>query len=197
MKRLSKLHGRALIFARGFCRSTAPERAGARAQSTGSRLRACLRTGGEGQSLVEFALVLPVLALILTGLFWSGINMCNYLALHNGVEAGARYLAIQGNTTGNTSTNLTDNCQSFFTQMMGSSSTLNPSNITVTYMLNGSTYGPFTGAAANTCPTASTNFGSGGTFTVIASYPCSAGIYKANLSGCQLTVSVPEFIYTN
>jgi Flp pilus assembly protein TadG len=199
MKRLSKLHGRALKFASGFCRATAPGRAGARALNTGSRLRALLRSGSDGQSLVEFALVVPVLALLLTGVFWIGINMCNYLALNDAVEVGARYLAIEGNTTGNSTNNLADPCQAVFTQMMGSASTLDPSKISVSYTFNGSTIGPFIGTAANTCPSDSGSFGSGGTFTIVATYPCTGGIYKANLSGCQITVSSPpnQTIYTN
>jgi Flp pilus assembly protein TadG len=169
-------------------------------------LRACLRSGGQGQSLIEFALVLPVLALILTGLFWAGLNICNFLALNDAVEVGARYLAIEGNTTGGTTTNLTDPCQAVFAQMIGSSSSLNPANISVTYTLNGTTYGPFTGQysgtgatnGTNSCATDSGTFGAGGTFTIVATYPCTVGIYKANLSGCMLTVSSPpQTIYTN
>jgi Flp pilus assembly protein TadG len=198
MKRLSILHGRALTFASGLCRTTAPGRASAQFRSDG-RLRALLRSSSEGQSLVEFALVVPVLALILTGLFWLGLNTCNYMALQNAVEVGARYLAIEGNTTGLAANNLADPCQSVFTQMLGSASTLTAANITVTYTLNGSKIGPFTGTAANTCAGDSSLFGAGGTFTIVATYPCVAGIYKSNLSGCQLTVSSPpnQTIYTN
>jgi hypothetical protein len=139
------------------------------------------------------------MALILTGLFWSGINTCNYLALNDAVEVGARYLVIEGNTTGNVTDNLADPCQAVFQQMLGSSSTLNPANITVTYTLNGSTIGPFTGTAANTCASQSDAFGSGGTFTIVATYPCIAGAYGLKLSGCTLTVSSPpnQTIYTN
>jgi len=187
MKRLSRLHGRALKFASGFYRATAPGRAGARARSTGSRLRAFLRSGGEGQSLVEFALVLPVLAIILTGLFWIGINTCNYLAMQDAVEVGARYLMIEGNTSGTNTNNLADPCQAVFTQMMGSSSTLDPSKITVTYTLNGTAVN----STGNSCSSASGSFGAGGTFSITATYPCTAGIYKANLSGCKLVVSTP------
>jgi Flp pilus assembly protein TadG len=164
-------------------------------------LRACLGSGGGGQSLVEFALVLPVLALLLTGVFWAGMNMCNYLALNTAVETGARYLKIVGNTTGNTVTNLADPCQAVFTQMMGSSSTLNSSLITVTYTLNGSAIGsykgPYTGSNGgstpppNTCTNYSGSFVDGDTFTIVATYPCTAGMYGINLSSCQLTVSSP------
>jgi Flp pilus assembly protein TadG len=197
MKRMSKLRGWALTFARGFCRATAPGRAGARARSNGSHLRACLRSGAEGQSLIEFALVLPVMALLLTGLFWAGMNMCNYLALNNAVGAGSQYLKILGNTAGtSTNTSLADPCQAVFTQMMGSattssSSTLNPDQITVTYTLNGSVIHTLEGRAANTCTDYSDSFVNGDTFTIVATYPCFGGAYGLNLSGCTLTVSSP------
>ena len=197
MKRLSKLRGGALTIARGFFRATAPGRADARARSDGSRLRACLRSGGEGQSLVEFALVLPVLAMLLTGIFWAGLNMCNYLALINAVGAGSQYLKIVGNTN-STSTNstLADPCQAVFTQMMGSatsssSSTLNPDKITVAYTLNGSIVESHTGRTANSCTNESDNFANGDTFTIVATYPCFDGIYGLKLTGCTLTVSSP------
>jgi len=196
MKQMSKLRGRALTFARGFCRATAPGRAGARARSAGSRLLACLRSGGEGQSFVEFALVFPVLAMILTVIFWTAMNMCNYIALNNALDVGSRYLQIEGNTTGTISGNLPDPCQAVFTQMMGSatssnSSTLNPDKITVTYTLNGSTIGPYQGRTANSCQGQSDNFGNGGTFTIVATYPCYDGIYGLKLTGCQISVSSP------
>jgi Flp pilus assembly protein TadG len=166
-------------------------------------LRACLRSG-EGQSFIEFALVLPVLAMILTGIFWAGMNMCNYMALSDAVDVGSRYLKIEGNTTGNDPNNLPDPCQAVFTQMMGSassssSSTLNPDKITVTYTLNGSTIGPYQGRTANSCASQSTNFGNGGVFTMVATYPCYFGVYGANVSGCQITVSSPpnQTISTN
>jgi Flp pilus assembly protein TadG len=167
-------------------------------------LRACLRSGSEGQSLVEFAFVLPVLALLLTGIFWCGINMGNYLALSNAVDVGSRYLVIEGNTTGTSTGNLADPCQAVFTQMMGSatsssSSTLDPDQISVTYTLNGSPIGPFKGRAQNTCAGQSDNFANGGVFTMVATYPCSNGIYGVNLSSCKFTVSSPpnQTITTN
>jgi Flp pilus assembly protein TadG len=192
MKRMSELHGGALKFSRGFCRATAP----GRARNAGSRFRACLRSGGEGQSLVEFAFVLPLMALILTGLFWAGINMCNYLALNNAVESASRYVKILGNTTGLSSSGLSDPCQAVFTQIMGSAtssstSTLNPDKITVAYTLNGSVIKTLTGRTANTCTDYSGSFVDGDTFTIVATYPCSAGAYGLNLSSCQLIVSSP------
>jgi Flp pilus assembly protein TadG len=201
MKRLSNMRSQALALMHGFYSATAPGRACARARFIGGRLRAFLRSKSEGQSLVELALLLPMMMMLLTGIFSIGVAMCSDVALNNAVDVGARYLAIEGNTSGTTSGNLADPCQAVFSQMMGSSSTLNPANITVTYTLvNGASstkIGPFTGTAANTCSNESAAFGSGGSFTIIATYPCNIGVYGVNFSGCQITASSNQYIYSN
>jgi TadE-like protein len=48
----------------------------------------------EGQSVVEFALVLPLLALILMSILQFGILFNNYLTLTDAVRAGARKAAV-------------------------------------------------------------------------------------------------------
>ena len=69
-----------------------------KARSLSERLY--LRTRNDrGQSLVEFAVCLPVLLLILTGIFTFGIALNNYLMMTNAVSIGARYLAISRGQT--------------------------------------------------------------------------------------------------
>ena len=54
----------------------------------------------EGQALVEFGLVLPVLLLMILGLIKGGILFNNYLQLTDAARTGARQLAIsRGQTT--------------------------------------------------------------------------------------------------
>jgi Flp pilus assembly protein TadG len=48
----------------------------------------------EGQTLVEFALVLPLLALILISILQFGVLFNNYLTLTDAVRAGARKAAV-------------------------------------------------------------------------------------------------------
>ena len=48
----------------------------------------------DGQAMVEFALVLPVLLLFIVGIIKVGIVYNNYLTLNDAVRAGARQLAI-------------------------------------------------------------------------------------------------------
>lgn len=53
-----------------------------------------LRRGEQGQSLVEFGLVVPVLLVVLTGIFSFGIILTQYEVLTDAVGAGARALAL-------------------------------------------------------------------------------------------------------
>ena len=48
----------------------------------------------DGSSLIEFALCLPPLMLLMTGIFAFGIAMGNYVMLTNACSAGAMQLAI-------------------------------------------------------------------------------------------------------
>lgn len=53
----------------------------------------------QGQTLVEFALVLPLLALLLFGVIQFGIVFNNYIDLTDAVRAGARKAAVSRQTT--------------------------------------------------------------------------------------------------
>ena len=48
----------------------------------------------QGQTMAEFALVLPVLAILLFGVLQFGITFNNYLAVTDAVRAGARQAAV-------------------------------------------------------------------------------------------------------
>jgi Flp pilus assembly protein TadG len=61
----------------------------AEVQSIGGRLRAYLRSGGEGQALVEFSLVLPMLLMILTFMFSIGMAMVSYDQLAGATSSAA------------------------------------------------------------------------------------------------------------
>ena len=53
----------------------------------------------EGQTMVEFALVLPLLAMLLFGVIQFGILFNNYLDLTDATRAGARKAAVSRNTS--------------------------------------------------------------------------------------------------
>lgn len=52
------------------------------------------RPNEDGQALVEFALVLPLLALLLFGVIQFGIALNNYVTLTDAVRAGAREASV-------------------------------------------------------------------------------------------------------
>jgi Flp pilus assembly protein TadG len=60
-------------------------------------LRKFHRRNERGQTLVEFALVLPILSLLLLGVIQFGIVFNNYITLTDAVRAGARKGAVGRN----------------------------------------------------------------------------------------------------
>ncbi len=205
MNRLCNLCGHVMAIRHGFCRPVAPGKACAQFRS-GGWLRAHLRSSCEGQSLVEFAFVVPILMALMMGIFAVGIITFNDVALNNAVELGSSALMREGNAPNTNMTNyLADPCQYAFAQMTSATSNLLPQNLTVKYTLvsitNGVTtttqIGPFTGATANTCSGNSADFASGGNFTLVATYPCTLGLYGFNVPGCTLSATASQFIYTN
>jgi Flp pilus assembly protein TadG len=111
-------------------------------------------SGQQGQALVEFALVLPVLMLLIIGIVKLGIVFNNYLTLNDAVRAGARQLAIGRGQ------NL-DVCAQAINRVKSSASNLDPTKLQV----------PTPSVSAGSCsPGTSMVIGSDG--TVSASYPC-------------------------
>ncbi len=60
----------------------------------------------EGQSAVEFALILPVLLLIVLGIIQFGLIFSAQISLENAVREGARTAAVLGQTEGNGNPNI-------------------------------------------------------------------------------------------
>jgi hypothetical protein len=212
MKRLSDLRGQARMLLPGYCCAAAPGRAGAQFRS-GGRLRAFLRSGGEGQSIVEFAFLVPIMLALMMGIYAVGIISFNDVALSNAVEIGSSSLMKEGTATGTSMTALPDPCQYAFSQMTTPTSNLIANNITVTYTLTfvssgttvtdtiGPMTGPYSGTGSangtNTCPSYSTDFATGGQLTIVATYPCTLGLYGFNVPGCHITAKASQFIYTS
>lgn len=61
--------------------------------------------GARGQSLTEFALVLPVLMLVFTGIIQFGFLLSGQIGLINGVREAARYGSVSPTSAGNASAN--------------------------------------------------------------------------------------------
>jgi Flp pilus assembly protein TadG len=161
------------------------------------RLRDGLHEGlGEssetGAAMVEMALVLPVLMLMVTGIFAFGTAFNNYVALTNAVDISGRLLAIDR-------LNTTDPCADVANAVRRAAPYLKPANLSFTIVLNTTTYGGTSGTSGTSCSSSSATTGAaanlvqGQPVTVTVTYPCSFGVYGMNLvPGCTLTAQVTE-----
>ena len=132
------------------------------------------RNRESGQAMVEFALVLPVLLLILLAILKFGLLFENYLTLTDAVRSGARTLAI-GRGTANA-------CTPAVAQVKASAGSLNQSSLTVS-----------TSTITFTSPDSCTSLTSGNAVTMSASYPCNLSIMGINFApSCTLNASATE-----
>jgi Flp pilus assembly protein TadG len=141
-----------------------------------------------GQALLEFALCLPVLLLVLTGIFTFGIFLNHYLVLTNAVTIGAQQLAVSRGQT-------TDPCQLTSSTVESASSTLAAANLSYTFVLNGVTYTGTSCSSSSTTTGAAGNLVQGASATVTASYPCSLAVYGKNyVPNCLLQAQTTELV---
>jgi Flp pilus assembly protein TadG len=181
MSVLSRVRSRTVP--RGLHGSTASPVVGSAKPSRLSRNRMRLFTRETGNALVEFAFVLPMMMVVITGLYSFGVTLNNQIALTQATGAGAQYLiTLRGNTT--------DPCADTLTAIQSAAPNLNTSALNLTVTMNG------TAVSGKSCAGQSSNLMSGQPVTVATTYPCSLLIYGLNLgSGCQLSAQVTEFEY--
>lgn len=145
MKRLSSLHGRARALLRGYCRAKTSRIAGVRARPFSGRFPAFICASVEGQSLVEFALVLPMLLMVVTFMFSISMAMLSFEQLNNATtNAALHQLATARNV-------LTDPCSSIQTAVTSALPNWSAAKFTYTVTIQNSsgtnvTYGPTTGS---------------------------------------------------
>ena len=174
---------------RAMNRSEASQRASFDARSKAARVRSRLRAGSErGQSLVEFAVSLPLLLVVLTGIFTFGFAFNNYLMLTDAVAVGGRQLAISRGQT-------TDPCATAANVVYGVAPFLTKSSLGFTFVLNGATYTGATCSSSSTTTGAAGNLVQGGTAKITVTYPCKLSVFGANYApGCTLTSQNTEVV---
>ncbi len=158
--------------------------------------RARLLTGDQrGQSMVELAITLPILLVLVTGIATFGIAFANYLSLQNAVSIGALELAVSRGNTTNPCSLAASTVQSALPNGMVAAS------LTFTLVLNGVTFGPYTGVSNATCSSSSNTTGSAGDLQqgknaqLIVSYPCNLSVYGKNYApSCTLSSQVTELV---
>ena len=144
-----------------------------------ARLR-CLSVSREhGSALIETALVMPVILLLMTGIFSFSTALYQKLELAHGVASGARFLSTDKGDT--------DPCSAAVSKIYASAPTLTQSKITTTFVLNGTSY------SGKTC-SGTTNLVSGKNAQITATYPCSLTVYGKSFGTCTLSESITEVV---
>jgi Flp pilus assembly protein TadG len=178
------------------CCTSSPE-ASAATRSPGALLRTSLRgklraglgnSSETGAAVVEMALVLPIMMLLVTGIFAFGTAFNNYVELTNAVNIGGRLLAIDR-------LNTTDPCADAVAAIEHAAPYLKPASLQFSFVLNTTAYP----ANTTSCSSSSTTTGAAANLiqsdpvTVTVTYPCNLGVYGKNLvPGCTLTAQVTE-----
>ena len=122
-----------------------------------------LITEEKGQSMAEFAIVLPILVVFLFGVIQFGITFNNYLTLTDAVRAGARTAAVARQDS--------DPVGEATTMVRNSAANLNQSNLNVSV---------------------SSDWQSGDNVTVTATYPYSISLLGLVVSSGNLTSQTTE-----
>lgn len=183
---LNDLHGQALALMNRLYHTAPSSQSSLRARSMRERIRSRCRLGEEGSNLVEFALIIPVLMGLLTGIFSFGLAMLNYESLTHGTAAAAQYLAVARGA-------VTDPCADAFTKLSGAASSLNKPDITVSVQFGANQAVSQKGPTA-TCQGSKSQMVAGSTVTVGGSYPCNIKVYGITVaSTCNLTASLSEY----
>ena len=137
--------------------------------------------GRRGQSLIEFSLVMPILLVIITGMLAFGISLHDYLCLTFGTNMGVETLAMSRGVT-------TDPCATAYTAFENAAPGLTASNITLSFVINGTSY------SGTSCTSAASAMAQGTTAQITASYPCTLAVYGLNAPGCTLATKSAEMI---
>lgn len=135
----------------------------------------------QGQSLIEFTLVMPILLLIMTGMLSFGFALHNYMVLTNGVNAGAQLLAISRGQT-------SDPCATASAAVQSTVLGLTTANLSYTFVINGTTY------TTTSCTAGAANMVQGAPAEVAATYPCTLAIFGMHIPSCNLQAQFVELI---
>ena len=146
-----------------------------------------LRRDDEGNTLVEVALVLPILMMVMMGIFSISMAFNSQIMLTQATGGGAAYLASLSNSS------VADPCASTATFIKGAASNLTSASITVSITAGGTAYGSSC-SVSNITPTAAA-YPLGETVTVSTTYPCSLVIFGRNyFPSCTIPASSSQVI---
>ena len=156
----------------------------------GTALRAIRRTAvGEGNTLVEFALVAPLMVAMVLAIFTFGLAFQNYLVLTSAVGSGARALALSRGQSG-----VTDPCAYAVSIVYAGSPSLAQASFTFTITLTQVTAGgkTVTSTYGASCP--STILLPGESAQLSATYPVMINLYGFAPTQMNLSASTAELV---
>lgn len=175
---------------RAVNRAATATEAHAETRSPGRRRRALLRSGEQGQSMVEFAMVMPAMLAVITATFTIGIAFYQQMTLNNAVSSGAQLVQTIRTTT-------SDPCADTLTAIEAAAPSFAAANITLSIAINNGT--PVSG---HNCTGAAPTLlaAQGDLVTVSATYPCFLSIMNAGfgakfISNCQLSATHSVYEY--
>ena len=153
----------------------------------GGRIRRALGRSSEGGALVEFALVAPLMLMLVTGMFGFGFALFSYFQLSNAVDIGARTLAVSRATNSDGST--PDPCATAATAIANAAPSLATANTTISFTLNGTSY-----PSTKSCISGEANVLSGKTAQVTATYPYTVMLFGWKPVALTLSASTTELM---
>jgi Flp pilus assembly protein TadG len=137
-----------------------------------------------GDALLEFAFVLPLMLMTLTGIFAFAMAYNNDIMLTQAVGSGGQYLQLIRTST-------TDPCNDTMTALKNAAPNLSASNISLTVTINGTT----PTQTGNSCSGSQSLLSAGVPVTVKATYPCKLPTYGITFPSCNLSAQVTEYEY--
>lgn len=147
----------------------------------------------EGGALVEFALVLPMMMVLITGMFSFGMVLNNYMVLTTSIGNGSRALALsRGQTT--PALAASDPCAYAVQVAQTSGPMLNPKGMSfnVAWTTTSSAGVTTTTKYTNSCPGLSLN--QGDTVQVSGSYPVNIFLYGWKPAALNMTSAASDLV---
>jgi Flp pilus assembly protein TadG len=159
-----------------------------------ARLFTLIRVGDQGSALLELAMVLPILLLIMTGIFTFSIALNNYQMLTYALNQGGTILQeLPGMPSA------ADPCLAAASAVMGAAPNLlssGASGLQLTVQLdNGAaSYGPAS-ASTISCPAGSAYLVPDTNATITATYSCNLTVFGVNYApSCKMSASTTELM---
>jgi len=137
-----------------------------------------------GGALVEMAIALPIMMIMLTGIFSFSMALYQKLQLAEALSSGGRVLAADRGDI--------DPCQTATSAIIASAPGLQPSQLRLNYTIGGVNYGSGTTSCPGSGSTANANMTAGGVAQIQASYPCSLSVYGRSFASCNLGYQISE-----